>query len=246
MADPRFHVPELSGPVVQLTGPEARHACQARRLRQGDAVVLFDGNGREARGEISKLSGTEVQVHVSQVRTSARPCPALTLAVAVPKGPRQDFMIEKCTEFGVAAIWPIVTARSVCSASEHKLDKWRRTTIEAAKQSGQCWLPELSPPRRLEDVLAETSGFDTALVAAPGTESMLDVVAALAGTRGVLAFVGPEGGWTEGELQGLTANGCRPVSLGPHILRIETAAIAIAAVMGLVSPEARSQAGPRL
>jgi 16S rRNA (uracil1498-N3)-methyltransferase len=236
MADPRFHVPELSGPVVRLAGHEARHACQARRLRQGDAVVLFDGNGREARGEILKLSGAEVQVHVSEVHSCMRPRPALTLAVAVPKGPRQDFMIEKCTELGVAAIWPILTARSVCSVSEHRLDKWRRTTIEAAKQSEQCWLPELGPPRRLEDVLADVPGFERALVAAPGTESVLDIAGDLAGVRTVLALVGPEGGWTEAELSGLTDKGCKPISLGPHILRIETAAVAVAAVMHFISP----------
>lgn len=231
MADPRFFARQLSESAVRLSDREARHAAQARRLRAGDSVVLFDGQGREAAGVITTTGRSVVEVQIVRIAVHPRPRPALTLAVAVPKGPRQDALIEKCTELGVARLWPILTARSVCAASGHRLDKWLRTTIEAAKQSGQCWLPELSPPRRLNEVLAGAKTFDRALVATPGGRPILDCMGDLVDAECLLAMVGPEGGWAPEELNEILAAGASPVSLGPHILRIETAAITIAAIV---------------
>jgi 16S rRNA (uracil1498-N3)-methyltransferase len=231
VGDARFYVEILTDAVVRLPAEEAHHACRSRRLREGDAVIVFDGRGHEAAGTILSASKARVEVRIGEVVERPRPRPALTLAVAMPKGPRQETLIEKCTELGTAEIVPLITQRSVATPSDHRLDKWRRTTIEAAKQSDQCWLPVLSPPRRLEEVLADATAFEHHLVAAPGAGTMLDWAGVLAGSASVLAFIGPEGGWTGGELNELTAAGCRPVSLGPHVLRIETAAIAIAALV---------------
>lgn len=231
MADPRFYAPDLAGPVIRLDDREARHARQSRRLTAGVPVTLFDGAGGQAAGQIEVAGKSQVTVRIGQVSRCPRSQPQLTVAVAVPKGARQDVLIEKCTELGVAAIQPIVTARSVCSASEHRLDKWRQTTIEAAKQSGQCWLPSLAPLRPLGQVLTETSGFDLLLAAVPGGRSAKEWLPDLENAHRLLAVVGPEGGWTEAESEALIAAGCRSVSLGSSILRIETAAVAIAAMV---------------
>jgi 16S rRNA (uracil1498-N3)-methyltransferase len=230
MSVPRFFAPQLSGALVRLPDEEARHARQSRRLRVGDTVMLFDGCGREAQGAITRVERSFVEARTSAVAVQDRPTPSLTLAVAVPKGPRQDTLVEKCTELGVAELRPILTARSVCSASDHRLDKWRRITIEAAKQSGQCWLPAISTPRRIDEVLQEIPSFPKALVAVPGTESLRAWLGEVASVDRVLAFIGPEGGWTDAELSDLQAAGCKTVSLGPNVLRIETAAIVVAAV----------------
>jgi len=219
--------------VIALPDREARHARLSRRLSAGDEVMLFDGRGREARGVLADTTGGRVEVRVGEIVQRPRPSPALTLAVALPKGPRQDTLIEKCTELGVARIQPLLTQRSVASASDNKLDKWRRTTIEAAKQSGQCWLPELCPPRGLTEVLAEPAAAEVLLAATqsgPTVVPILDVLEHIRAAEAVRAFIGPEGGWTDDEVAALTTAGAKCVSLGPHVLRIETAAIAVGAI----------------
>lgn len=231
MPEARFHVSDLSSTDVVLTEQESRHASQSRRLRPGDPVVLFDGHGTEAGGQITTVSRSGVHVRILQACTRPRPRPVVTLAVAMPKGPRQDLLVEKCTELGIAALWPIQTARSVSQVSAHRLNKWRRTAIEAAKQSGQAWLPELSPPRQLVEALAQAARFDRLLIAVPHAEIPSQWLTSLAGAESVLAFIGPEGGWTDSERAVCVDKGCLAISLGPNTLRIETAAIALAAIL---------------
>lgn len=249
MTVPRFHLAPLSAGVVALKEAEAHHARASRRLSVGDPVVLFDGQGHEAPGQVSAVSRTAVEVAVSEVTSRPRPKPGLALAVALPKGPRQDALIEKCTELGTSEIQPLVTQRSVAATSASRMDKWRRATIEAAKQSGQAWLPVLHPPRTIGEVLGDRDQHDLMLVAAappvfgagdepaditatsspPGAVAIADLLAELAGADRILAFVGPEGGWTDAELTELMTDDARLISLGPNVLRIETAAIALAA-----------------
>ena len=237
MGHARFHVDRVVAGTVRLSEDESRHAQGSRRLAVGDELAVFDGAGREAWGRIVRCGRDGVEVELEGVQFRERPTPALTLAVAIPKGPRQDTMIEKCTELGVAALVPLDTERSVSSTSEHRLGKWRRTAIEAAKQSGQSWIPELRPPASLDEVLASVAEFDAVLVAdasgGPWPETGV--------FRRVLAFVGPEGGWSEAERRRLLAAGARPVSLGPNILRIETAAMALAALVHVVQTGSASQ-----
>lgn len=236
MAQPRFFVEALSAGVLQLAEEEARHALRSRRLSVDDPVSLFDGLGHEAAGRISTANRGEVAIRVETVAVRPRPVPGIVLAVALPKGPRQDVLVEKCAELGVAGIQPLVTQRSVAGASDHKIEKWRRTAIEACKQSGQAWLPEIMPLKKLSEALAELPRFDRAWLALAETEcgpacAPLARALDLADARTVVAFVGPEGGWEPGEIEQMVAAGCRPVSLGPNTLRIETAAIVLAAAI---------------
>jgi len=223
------------GRVVRLPEEEARHARMSRRLSVGDALELFDGLGHEANATISAVSRGAVEVSVGPLISRPRSRPMLKLAVAMPKAPRQDALVEKCTELVGAAIPPLITERPVAVGADHKLARWRRTTIEAAKQSGQCWLPELRPPLILGECLRETADFDLILAALLGrggtTPSILDLAGQIHAARSVLAFIGPEGDFSPPEAQALLAAGARPVSLGPNVLRIETAALAVAAVV---------------
>lgn len=220
--------------TVQLSEQESRHARLSRRLSVGDEIVLFDGRGRWAAGTIAVATKSSVQVAVNEVVDVPRPVPALTLAVAMPKGPRQDVLIEKCAELGAAAIQPLVTARSVAGVSDHKRDKWRRATIEAAKQSGQCWLPNLLPSLGLDECLQQVPSFDLVLasVIAPDEKpaGILDIIDRFGRARNILALVGPEGGWSPDETRTIIEAGALPVSLGSNVLRIETAAICLAAL----------------
>ena len=257
MSVPRFYVEPLSGPVVNLSEAEARHARQSRRLSAGDPVAIFDGRGRQASGRIAACTPRQVSITVESVAQVPRPRPQLTMAFTPPKGPRQDTLIEKCTELGVAVLQPIETARSVAEASSHRLDKWQRTAIEAAKQAGLAWLPEIRERQPFEKLLAQLPAYDVALIAvSPGDEkgvrsllckapfgpsrqkasdpfsvAIQDLLPQLRDARSVLALVGPEGGWADEEIAQAIAAGARPISLGPNILRIETAAIALAASM---------------
>jgi len=244
MGKPRFHIETLSVGTVQLSDQESAHAVKSLRLKSGDEVLLFDGRGLEGEGRIISAARASVAVAVDRVVEREKMSPLLTLAVALPKGPRQDVVIEKCTELGIAGLQPIFSERSVCSASEHKLDKWRRKMIEAVKQSGQCRLPELYGPCHLKEVLAGSKRFDKLLIAVSRGDSRLstcrvlsitDLLSELAGVERVLAFVGPEGGWTDSEITAMVSAGAIPMSLGPNVLRIETAAVALAAMMHAVS-----------
>ncbi len=227
--------PSAAGVLLDLSEQESRHAVGARRLSVGDELTLYDGRGHQAQAAIAAVMRRSVQVRVGEVEFRPRPLPTLTLAVAMPKGPRQDVLIEKCTELGVAALQPLSSERSVAGATEHKLEKWRRATIEAAKQSGQCWLPELRPLKPLDKTLADRAE-DSLTVAAmlprngPAV-TLPQVLAQIQAARSVTAFVGPEGGWSEAESDMLLTAGALALSLGPNVLRIETAAIALAAIV---------------
>ncbi len=227
--------PTGSGMIIELPEAEARHATGARRLSVGDDLMVFDGQGREAAGSIAAVSRRGVQVCLGPIRSRPRPTPALTLAVAVPKGPRQDELIEKCTELGTAALQPLTTARSVAGAGDAKRGKWRRTTIEAAKQSGQAWIPELPPLATLHAVLATADTYDLVLAAMlpqdGASACVLSYIDRLRAARRVLALVGPEGGWSPEEAGAIMRAGALSVSLGPNVLRIETAAMAMAAMV---------------
>lgn len=233
--------------VLNLPEAEARHAIGSRRLSVGDDLVVFDGRGSEAKAHIVEVSRKTVRVRVADVTAHPRPVPALTLAVAMPKGPRQDEMIEKITELGTAVVQPILTERSVAQASEHKRDKWHRTAIEAAKQSGQCWVPEFRPQASLEQVLEDIAGFDVRLAAMLPEDgpaaSVLACLDAIRAAGSVVAFIGPEGGWSPEETGRLRQAGTAPVSLGANVLRIETAAIAMAAVVHACATGTRKMPG---
>jgi len=235
VSTPRFFVDALVTGQIVLPEEEAQHALRARRLSVGDPVALFDGAGHESDGRIAVASRREVVIEAGEVRFRDRPRPQLTLAFAPPKEPKQDILVEKCTELGVAELVPLLSRRVVAGVSGHRLEKWRRKAIEAAKQSGQCWLPVLQAPRTVEQMLADRASYGLVLAglsAGDGTapEPIADHLDAFGKCDRLLAFVGPEGGWEPDEVSCLLAAGVTPVSLGPNILRIETAAMALAAM----------------
>ena len=229
-----FQSPLGSGRVT-LTDSEARHAVAARRCRVGDEVVLFDGAGNEAIGWLTRVGdgGVEVTVEAEAMRRYpfdiAR---RVTIAVAMPKPHRQGYLIEKCTELGVAAIWPILTDRGVSRPNASAAARWRRRAIEAAKQSGRRWIPEVSPPRRFAETLDRASAFDAAAMAhVEGSATPLrELIADGPAESSIVVWIGPEGGWSPDELDGADRASLRRVTLAPTMLRTETAAVAVCAL----------------
>ena len=239
MPSHRFYCPSLAVGISELPAEEARHAVTVMRCREGDAVELFNGKGLVAPGVIHQVSKRTVAVQVA--RTDEVPFELrlrLTLAVAMSKAHRQGYLVEKCTELGVAAIWPIIAARSVTLPGEAAVEKWSRRAVEAAKQSGRAWVPIIAPVVSFGDALNRASEFHLALIcdlgtnAAPSTVVINQIENRKSPTdHPVIAFVGPEGGWTDDERRTARDAGLVSVTLSPTILRAETAAVAICAAV---------------
>jgi 16S rRNA (uracil1498-N3)-methyltransferase len=205
-------------------GDEARHLVRVMRCRVGDEVVAFDGRGTSWRARVASIGRDEavLDLGAAVVEAATRDAP-LTLAVALPKGDRQKWLVEKLTELGVPRLVPLVTTRGVAEATPAAVERLGRSVIEACKQCGRDTLMAIAEPRTVAEVVAAHRATGGIVVADRGG-------APLAGfDRPVVALVGPEGGFTAEELAAVEAAGGRRVSLGPHVLRIETAAIALAA-----------------
>lgn len=230
---PRFHVNELRGPTVELPEAESRHAVLSLRLMERNEVEVFDGRGNVARGEIVAAVTTKrgkaariVQVQIGEIRREAPPARPLTLIVAGCKGARLDWMIEKCTELGAARIVLADFERSVVHVRAAQADKLLRTAIEACKQCGRNWLPEIAAGMRMLDATGKKEG--ALLVCEPGPASK-PLSAMVVKEPAAAVVIGPEGGLTESELTELERRGALRVRLADHILRVETAAVCAAA-----------------
>ncbi len=212
------------GSTVTLDPMEARHAA-VRRLRPGEEVTLLDGEGLVARGG---LLGAD-QVAVTEVR-AVPPPPGLTLAVGAGDRERFGWLVEKAAELGVTDLVPLDTERTRDVAGRVRaphLERFRARARQAIKQSGSAWAPRVHDARTLDE-LARRPAEETRWLAEPeGHRPALDTAAGA-----LLAAVGPEGGFTEAERELLIGHGFRPVRLGPHVLRFETAALAVAVLAG--------------
>lgn len=232
----RFFVPAWNGPGrLKLSGPEARHLAVVLRAQPGDGVILFDGRGGEADATIRNVENREIELEVTTCRHVAAPSIQVTLAVAVPKGDRFTWLVEKLTEMGVDRLIPLSTQYSVVEPGAGKLGRMRRTIVEASKQSRRTRLMELAELTSLEQLLADCSAAGPALwVADPKGLSWQEI--APPPPANVVVIIGPEGGLSPTELNLLERAGARRLRLGGQILRIETAAIVAGALFCCSSP----------
>jgi 16S rRNA (uracil1498-N3)-methyltransferase len=230
----RFFVqqPIVSDRAV-VAGPEAHHLIHVMRARPGMRVVLFDGSGAEFTAEVRDVRRNAVGLAVLNREWIDRELPLrLVLAVALPKGDRQKWLIEKAVELGVAEVVPLVTARGVAQPVAQALERLRRTVIEASKQCGRNRLMQLSEPRSWAELMASTGDIPQRLLAHPeGQPGARDSSFPLPPSSfpAVALAVGPEGGFSADEVEVAMAAGWRRVGLGARILRVETAAIFLVA-----------------
>jgi 16S rRNA (uracil1498-N3)-methyltransferase len=226
----RFYVNcPLAPGRVRLEGPEAHHLAGVSRLRPGDAVCLFNGDGHEYPAQIVACARRSVDLEVLGVETPGRELPfRVEVAAPLPKGDRRQFLLEKLTELGVTAFVPLRTARSVVHPGETRLEKLERCVIEASKQCGRNVLMKVNPVVDWVKYCRQENLPRTRFIAHPGSGSDTKLEPIPPALDLVLA-VGPEGGFTEEELKAAQKNHWRLVTLGPRILRIETAAVALAA-----------------
>ncbi len=240
----RFYLtPEQCGRLpLALTDREAHHALDVLRLRRGERVTVLDGAGHEILCETRETGRKKVVLDTIEKRFIAHSPGNVTLAQAIPKGKRMDEVIQKATELGVARVVPLLAGRVAIqldeSAAREKAGKWRQTAIEAIKQCGQPWLPQVEVPLGLKTFLARGEVFDLALAGSLEGDGRhprqyFDAFAAGNGRppRTICIWIGPEGDFTKDEMDAIRQSGARPVSLGPLILRTDTAALCALAVV---------------
>ncbi|MCX5662238.1 MAG: RsmE family RNA methyltransferase [Planctomycetota bacterium] len=231
--------------LVYLDLDESRHARKVLRLEPGEVVGLLDGKGRVGTGVLGELAkGQGAEVRVTSYAVVPPPRPAIDLAAAVPKGGHADEMLAALSQLGVGRLVPLRTRRSIVDPRPKKIDRFNRAALESAKQCGRAHLMEIAPIATLTEALAES--HDVKLIAAPPTNDAgtalnvpvgqdvdpRSIPARLRSAQRVLILIGPEGGWAPEELDEAARAGCSRWALGPHVMRIETAAAAAAAIAG--------------
>jgi 16S rRNA (uracil1498-N3)-methyltransferase len=232
-----FCVPPSREPAeITLSPEESHHLVAVNRARLGETVVAFDGRGHEW---ICELVGDRKQGAVLKVRfpQQARPLPyEITLGQALPKGGFMDAIVRKATEIGAAHIVPLESERTQVhlegGRSDKKIEKWQVAALEAAKQCGNPWLPEIAPVQAVAPFMESARGYDLKLIASlqPGAKSLKAVLAAFQAAQArapkkVLWLIGPEGDFTPAEMSLSRSCGFEPITLGPLVLRCETAAV---------------------
>jgi 16S rRNA (uracil1498-N3)-methyltransferase len=235
----RFFSPHpITAGGMMLDGPEAHHLLHVMRASVGDEVTLFDDSGAEFKATVETLRRADAELRIIERREVDRELPfALVVGVALPKGDRQKWLVEKLTELGATTLVPLITERCVAQPAAAAVDRLRRSVIEAAKQCGRNRLMKIAEPKAWSEWISAaclgSSGSEPPanrrLIAHPGGSplSALD----LSQPSPAQLTIGPEGGLTDTEVAAATAAGWQSVSLGPRILRVETAAIALAAAI---------------
>ena len=225
--------------LVALGADESQHLRNVLRLKTGDEVYVFDGLGREFRGEIAHLKRFETDIHINEeVAPVAAESPLqLTMAVALLKGEKFDLVIQKLTELGVNSVVPTMTKRADVRLrndedGERKLIRWRRIVMEATKQCGRAHLMNIASPITFDELVNRPPAEGERLMFAERDGAHLRMVFPdKMTTPQVTAVVGSEGGWTDDELDQARDAGWQIITLGGRIMRAETAAITCAALL---------------
>ena len=227
----RLYVPEAAvGKEISLSKDQIRH-LKVLRLKEGEKIGVFDGKGHEFEIVYSQKVSDGRIVLEHEVKSQKEPAVRITLAIAVPKGARMDVLVEKVSELGVAHIVPIICSRSVVLPREAKIDRLRKIAIEACAQSERSIVPTISEPMPFGELLNTVKNYNHSFVC---HKSGQPLAGAYCECATVLVVIGPEGDFTEAEMEAAKEAGCTIVSLGPTTLRTETAGItAVAQIIAL-------------
>jgi 16S rRNA (uracil1498-N3)-methyltransferase len=245
MARRRFYAPpdDITASLVTLSVDETHHLIHVLRMTPGDEAFVFDGCGREYRCSFRRVEGNHAQLEIEDTLSNVvESALHLTLAQALVRGEKFDFIIQKATELGANAIAPLITRYSDVRLDDQqkikRVERWRRISLEALKQCGRRRLVEITTPRTLPEFIMErepsSAGTPGAashmpqaflLFSEQGGIAVTDALAGLPSHCEVSALIGPEGGWSDDEFETMNDRGCKAVSLGPRVLRTETAAV---------------------
>ena len=237
---PRFLADSIdaTASLARLGADEARHLSQVLRLAGGDEVAVFDGAGREFRGRVERIArdGAEVRL-LEEISASPEPAVRVTLAQAVLKGEKMDGVVRDATMMGAAAIEPLVTDYTAAHMKAGRApERWRRIAIASAKQCRRAVVPSIGAGRQLTDWLAADAAAMRLILVEPSASMEGHPLSTLAGNRPASAslMVGPEGGWSAGEIAAAAGAGCIPVTLGRRTLRADAVPIVAIGVLQFV------------
>lgn len=232
------HKDSVKDNTITITGEEAHHIADVMRLKAGDEVTTFDGTGKEYSGVIKESGKKSVVIEVRSVRQAKRnDSPKIILIQAIPKKEKMDYLVEKATELGVDSITPVFTERTIPDWGEDKkasrVARWRKIALEASKQCGRPEIPEIRDIADFSEIIKKTDADGLKLIAAlqDKTESIKKALVGFKGGRIYIA-IGPEGDFTPGEVGEASKWGFKPVSLGPRVLKSDTAGLFAISVIG--------------
>ena len=238
---PRFFLENAAGSVLTIEGQDARHIACSLRMVEGDALTVCNGNGTDFECVLTAVSPEQVTLSVTATHdTRSEPTLAITLYQGLPKGDKLEWIIQKAVELGVVRIVPVVCARSIAKPSERdrkKAARWQKIADEAAGQSGRGILPQVEAPISFKEAAARMANTTTVVFYECGGTPLTDIAPTL--TKETAIFIGPEGGIAPDEIQTLTQNGATLATLGPRILRCETAPIAALSAMMVLTDNMR-------
>jgi 16S rRNA (uracil1498-N3)-methyltransferase len=235
MSRPRFHVKDAApGARVELPEHSAHHAREVLRLRPGAPVRVFDGAGAEFEAVLDAVTRRTVSARLSHALEPRPESPLrLVLAVSPLKGDRMDLVVQKATELGVTEIWPVITFRTDAAARPalqgSRSQRWERVAAAAAEQCGRAVVPRVAPTTTLDGLLGRPFDGTRAVLLETASHPALASLP-VAPASALLLLVGPAGGFEPSEAERLRAEGFVPASLGPRVLRAETAAVAAVAI----------------
>ena len=225
------------GDRIIISDPrQIHHLSVVLRLKCGDEVSAFDGKERECLCQIEKIAKDKLTLIIQQTKTVSLSDTEITLACAIPKNVKMDYIIQKTTELGVSRIIPMHTKRTIVKIDPRKAadkqKRWQRIAQEASKQCKRIRFPRIDPVREFKDALSEISGCDLAVIPnlEKGNKTIAEAANALKG-KSIIVFIGPEGDFTPDEIAAGAEKGCIGVSLGDLVLKVDTAAIAVTAFL---------------
>ncbi|MDF7822878.1 RsmE family RNA methyltransferase [Pontiellaceae bacterium B12227] len=216
---------DLEKDIAVLSPDESHHLARVLRVQSGQEIILFDGQGGVAEGEIEAVSKTAVEVRISNHWKTPKPAVEIDLIQAVPKPDRWELVLQKAVELGATTIRPVLSKHTEFKPNPKKQDRWSKIVLNAAQQCEVRWLPDLQPLEKYAAVLPTLGSYDLVLIGSlyEGSRPFREVP--IAGNKRIAMLIGPEGDFSEEEVKAAVEAGAIPVSFGDRILRTETAAI---------------------
>ena len=223
--------------LITVSGEDVRHIATVLRMKTGDELLLCDGMGTEYQTKIVQVGRAEIKAEIMSRSTREIRYPLITLGQGLPKSGKMDWIVQKSAELGVATIVPLVTERTIVKIrdEEKRVSRWQKIAREAAMQSNRPDIPQVGHIRSFSDFLQTLSPEPRTLFLLPweeGTEPMKSVLRQIPGIQNIIVLIGPEGGFSAQEAEVAKERGFHLVSLGPNILRTETAAVSVLSMIG--------------
>jgi 16S rRNA (uracil1498-N3)-methyltransferase len=247
---PRFFIsPEqVSGQSITISGEDVHHIVKVLRMKTGDELLLCDGKGAEYSATIAQVNKSDIAAEVKARSKREIRYPPITLGQGLPKSDKRDWIVQKATEFGVAKIIPLLTERTIVKVREEgkRVARWQRIAREAAMQSNRLDIPRVGHLVSFPEFLRTLSPRPRTLLLLPwedGTVPIREILRANPDIKNIVVLIGPEGGFSAHEAEAAQGKGFHLVSLGPNILRTETAAVAVLSMIGYEFFDGRQAAG---